>query len=237
MTDFHTHILPGIDDGSKNTDMSLQMLGLEKTQGVDNIVATPHFSYERETLGHFLEKRQAAAEALKKAADEKGENGIKLFLGAEVAVTPGISSQAGLDKLCIEGTNCILLEMPMTDWTAWVFNEIYAFTVMNYVPIIAHTERYSCISSNREKIGTLTDMEVCVQINAASIGRLACRNIVNKILKSDKCVVIGSDAHNLTDRKPNIQQALHKIRKKYGEQLVTRIENNANMLLSGNFSF
>lgn len=235
MTDFHTHILPGIDDGSKNVDMSVQMIDLEKEQGVDTIVATPHFNFEHEDLGEFLEKRQKAADALKKALGSKYE--IKLLLGAEVAVSPGISTQAGLEKLCIEGTKCILLEMPMNDWTGWVFNEIYAVTARNLTPIMAHVERYYDIAANREKIDTLTDMEVCIQINAASVGRIGRRKIINKLLKSNKPVVIGSDTHNLTDRKPNIQHAIHKISRKYGQQFTDRLENNARLLLKGNYAF
>ena len=54
MIDFHSHILPGIDDGSKNTQMSLAMIEEEKKQGVHTIVATPHFYADEDSVERFL---------------------------------------------------------------------------------------------------------------------------------------------------------------------------------------
>lgn len=62
MIDFHSHILPGVDDGSKNVEMSLEMLRASAAQGVTDICLTPHFYAERNTPEKFLEKRRRAAE-------------------------------------------------------------------------------------------------------------------------------------------------------------------------------
>ena len=58
MIDFHTHILPGLDDGAKTLDESIQLLKMEEEQGVDTIVLTPHYYHEREDLKSFLQRRQ-----------------------------------------------------------------------------------------------------------------------------------------------------------------------------------
>ena len=102
MTDFHTHILPGIDDGSQNVETSVQMLALAKEQGIDTVVATPHFNIEYESIEHFEHKRARAAEALKNAVKGTELEKMKLLLGAEVALTPGLSGKESIDRLCAE---------------------------------------------------------------------------------------------------------------------------------------
>ena len=67
MTDLHTHILPGMDDGAESVEMSLDMLRMERDQGVDAVVLTPHFYRDRERPEHFQKRRWAAAEALRNA--------------------------------------------------------------------------------------------------------------------------------------------------------------------------
>ena len=64
MTDLHTHILPGIDDGSKNVQTSLALLRSEYAQGVEQIALTPHFNFENQTIKEFLQRRNAAARQL-----------------------------------------------------------------------------------------------------------------------------------------------------------------------------
>ena len=65
LIDFHTHILPGIDDGSRNVEMSLRMLAAQREQQVDEIVATPHFYAQKDSVEEFLLRRQCSYEKLK----------------------------------------------------------------------------------------------------------------------------------------------------------------------------
>ena len=81
MTDFHSHILPGIDDGSKDVQMSEQMLKLEAESGITTIVATPHFYLSEQGVEKFAAKREAAFEKLKPVAERMG---IEIVKGAEV---------------------------------------------------------------------------------------------------------------------------------------------------------
>ena len=60
MIDLHCHILPGIDDGSKNLEISLNMLKMQKEQGVDKVMFTPHFKIDEMTYEEFLQKRKQA---------------------------------------------------------------------------------------------------------------------------------------------------------------------------------
>ena len=76
--DFHSHILPGMDDGAKTPEESLQMLRMERDQGVDTVVLTPHFYRDRERPEQFLARRRASAEALRDALMALPEEEIKM---------------------------------------------------------------------------------------------------------------------------------------------------------------
>ena len=106
--DFHTHILPKIDDGSRSTDMSLEMLHRIRAGGTDVIVATPHFYGNREDVSSFLSRRAKSYEELSEQLDGAVPH---IILGAEVAFYSGLLS-VDYSKLCIAGTNTLLLEMP-----------------------------------------------------------------------------------------------------------------------------
>jgi len=64
LVDFHSHILPGVDDGSASIEESLKMLQAEAGQGITHVVATPHFYPRYDDPERFLERRNAASEAL-----------------------------------------------------------------------------------------------------------------------------------------------------------------------------
>lgn len=105
LTEYHCHILPGIDDGSDSVETSLQMVEMMKAQGVERICATPHFYAHREkSVDDYLQKRQAAFEQI------QGQTAVTdIHLGAEVAIEHGISELSGIEKLAIIGTriNCL----------------------------------------------------------------------------------------------------------------------------------
>ena len=126
-TDYHSHILPNIDDGSDSIKTSLKMIKMMKQQGIGIIVATPHFYMHREaSLDSYLVKRQNAYEKLMSA-----DPAVKdIHIGAEVAIEKGISVLGELEKLCISGTRLILLEPPFTQYNSWIVEEVPASTTV-----------------------------------------------------------------------------------------------------------
>ncbi len=237
MIDFHSHILPGIDDGAKNEEMSLEMLKISLEQGVEAIVASSHFDGESESVEGFLERRALAKEKLDEAVKESGAEYPKVLLGAEVYMIPGISELKGIEKLCIEGTNSILLEMPMESWNEWLFAEVYKISSMGLVPVMAHLERYADKAVGMANIRHLMDMDVHIQINASDVGKLRYRKAVKEFLLSGRRVVVGSDTHNITTRKSEMDTAFNKIMKKYGYDMIERIEIAEQMLLDSENSY
>ena len=190
-TDYHSHILPNIDDGSDSIKTSLKMIKMMKQQGIGIIVATPHFYMHREaSLDSYLVKRQNAYEKLM-ASDPAVKD---IHIGAEVAIEKGISVLGKLEKLCISGTRLILLEPPFTQYNSWIVEEIDEIAnSRRLIPIIAHVHRYMGVYSKSD-LKSLMSVDAVFQINAEAF---------NKLISSGRDFVFGSDAHNLDDRKPN----------------------------------
>ena len=229
--DFHSHILPGIDDGADTLETSLKMLEVSKSQGVETIVSTSHYYNFRESIESFVSRRDDAVYKLCKHINEHDIDLPEIVVGAEVRLFPGISKEENLSALCIEGTKNILIEMPYSTWSGWMYNEIYAIITKGYTPIMAHIERYLGPVSEKEILEKLLSMEVCVQCNAESFSSWKMRRFIKKLVKLGKLTVIGSDSHNLENRISHLDDAINYILKKYGEELLNVIMKNAQYLI------
>ena len=140
--DFHSHILPRMDDGSKSTDESLAMLRIEAEHGTRKIVLTPHFYANHTTMAQFLDRRQGSFHRLQAAAQAETQL-PELVLGAEVRIFEGLSQVDDLEKLVIAGTRCILVEFPMLPWNDWMCGELLRIhRDRKLTPIFAHVDRY-----------------------------------------------------------------------------------------------
>lgn len=223
MTDFHSHILPGVDDGSRNAEMSVAMLRSLAEQGVERVVATPHFYPRRDDPVRFLERRREAADRLREAIS--GEEGLpELVLGAEVYYFPGISNSDGLQSLTIAGKRCILIEMPPAPWTQSMYRELENIhTQQGLLPIVAHVDRYIRPLQTFGIPGRLAELPVLVQANAEFF--LQHRNLAMRMLRKGQIHLLGSDCHNLTDRPPNMAGAIHEIRRCCGEEILKKLRD------------
>ena len=123
MIDVHCHILPGIDDGSRNTEESKALISEEMNQGINTIIFTPHFYAQRDSVGHFLEKRANSFSRLQSAV-QFDKIGLKPHLGAEVYYFGGIGKAEMVPELCVTGTDILLLEMPFGQWTKAVYEDV-----------------------------------------------------------------------------------------------------------------
>lgn len=233
MIDFHTHILPKMDDGSRGTEESLRMLREESSQGVSAVVLTPHYYAEKEKPERFLERRAASEQRLSDVIGESGEKDRlpQLFVGAEVKMFAGVSSLELLTELVIRGTRYILLEMPFEPWPESVFRELNAIKARGLFPIIAHVERYLSLQKRTDNIERLMDSDVLIQCNAEFFLQGFKSRKAFSFLKEDKVQLLGSDCHNLTSRPPNLGEALVLIRRKLGEDTVSRIEHRSRKVL------
>ena len=138
-----------------------------------------------------------------------------------------------IDRLCIEGSNVILLEMPFSPWQKWMFDFTEKIRQKGIVPVFAHMERYFEGSVFKYKKLFGNEKEIFMQFNAEVFLSWSGRGVVKKLLELDGVrPVIGSDTHNMTGRRPYMDKAQKNILKKF-DGLFEKMEDNAAFLLSG----
>lgn len=220
--DVHSHILPQIDDGSKSVKETIQMLLIAAGQGVDYMIATPHFYAYKQSVEDFLREREMAYDKIYTRLQDDLPG---IIFGAEVAFFPGISKAKDMKELTIEGTNILLLEMPFCPWTDENIQEVKSLIEQRNLRImLAHIERYFSIRENKKKIQELLRLPVYVQINAGSLEKWNMRRKIYKILKTKKVVFLGSDCHGIIRRIPNMINGRERIKKKLGEEKMSHME-------------
>ena len=233
IVDFHSHVLPGIDDGSKDSEMSLKMLRILAKQGVTHVVATPHFYPQHDTPERFLRRRAEAEAVLREAM--AGEPGLPaLSIGAEVYYYNGMSDSDAIKDLTIDKNRCILLEMPGMPWTDAMYREMEALYVKRgLLPVVAHVDRYISRFRTHGVFERLEKLPVLVQANAEFFLDRATARMALRMLKKGAIHLLGSDCHNLTDRKPNLGEAVELIRQHLGPGALEHIGFHEQMALEG----
>ena len=222
--DTHSHILPGIDDGSDSIAVSVSMLRREAEQGIGHVIATPHFYPQHDSPERFLARRKKAETALREAMADFRDL-PELSVGAEVYYFPGISESDILPELTIAKKRCILLEMPMSPWTERMYREILDIREkQDIIPIIAHVDRYISPFHTRGIPERLERLPVLVQANAGSFLNGVTRGLALRLLREDRIHLLGSDCHNLTDRAPRLGEAVQVIRRRLGDAPLARME-------------
>ena len=215
MIDFHSHLLPGIDDGSDSVETSLGMLHMWAEQGIETVCATPHFYADRSTPERFLRRRQEAYETLREAMEAEGLT-IRLLLGAEVRFFDGISRAQELSSFCLQDSDLLLVEMPFTNWTDRMLSEVDELSRRGFLPVAAHIERYLSLNS-RKTIHRFMDMDILIQCNAEFFLSRRTQRKALRMLKQGQVHFLGSDAHNLRSRQPNLGPALELVDRKLGD--------------------
>lgn len=227
-TDWHSHILPNVDDGSRDVAESLRLLETLAEQGVGKVIATPHFIADNESVSAFIKRRNDSYNRLKEVAN-KGMP--EIVLGAEVAYYSGISRLSNLKELCIDRTGLLLLEMPFSVWKEYTLKEVVEIaTAKNIVVILAHIERYLKFQPYKT-LEQLMEIGVLMQVNASYFAELRTRRKALSLLKKGGIQFLGSDCHNLTSRAPKLGTAYEVIKNKFGEDFVWQMNEYGNSLL------
>ena len=224
MIDAHSHILPGIDDGSRSVEESIQMLRAEAEQGVQRVIATPHFYAHSDTPERFLNRR-AESEAILRQEMRKHDGLPKLSIGAEVYFFHGISESELINRLTIDKKSCILIEMTQDPWGDAVYKELEGIAQKQQLtPIVAHVDRYIRPFRTGGIPERLAELPVLVQANASFFLHPMTAPLALRMLRNDQIQLLGSDCHNLKDRKPNIGAAKAVIERRLGKEVLQRLE-------------
>lgn len=212
--DIHTHILPNVDDGSKDIEQTKRMLQMAFEQNTLTIIATPHFAIGAENAAlDYLEFKleQVRREALKIHED------FRLYLGHELYYSDGIleALKTG-EALTLAGTRYVLVEFsPGKDYKS-IYQAISTLLHGGYIPVIAHVERYICLKKREDLILELIELGAYIQMNCNSIlgSRFSSHGAMcKKLLKHGLVHFMGSDCHSDGARSPQLLTASEKMYK------------------------
>ena len=217
MIDLHCHILPFVDDGSGSMEESLEMARIAVNDGIEAIVATPHW-----TVGVYSFSTSWLESRVDNLNNELKRSAIPLTIypGSEIQLEPGITKRLRTSRLTtINNSRYVLIELPSVFLTAPIKNELYDLLINGFVPIIAHPERHAEIRKNPEFLEDLIEMGCLGQVTAESITGGFGRHleaIAGQLVKNRLVQIVASDAHSKNWRPPVLSEAIEKIARLLG---------------------
>jgi len=233
--DVHCHIVYRVDDGSKSLDMTLKMVDMAYESGTRIMIATPHYEIGRYENNN--EKIKSRFNEIKAAAEKKYPD-FKVFLGHEVMYTYGIPDRLERGEInTMAGSKYVLIEFGYEDAVSFIKEAVEEVIGYGYIPIIAHVERYANVMKKLDNVGELIKKGALIQVNTSTVagkyGR-GMRRKVLKLIKNDMVHFLGTDAHNDTNRNPDIGGCLEVLKKKVDEEKINEIfRDNALKVING----
>ena len=214
--DFHTHFLPGIDDGAESIEKSYSMLKKMADEGVDVVFATPHCLLSREEERCFIDRRNAAFDKIKTYIEEITPDFKvpEMRRGAEIRVSREMPPLEFPDELVLEGTDLMLFELPYGRYSTAYGENIYNLSLKAKVtPVIAHIERYFELYSDYDYSDIFSIPNVICQISTDFMKDKKIAKFTSNIIRSEIPLIFGSDCHNMDSRPPYMASAFSKINK------------------------
>tara|TARA_Y100001970_G_C14228417_1_gene857116 strand:- start:229 stop:1017 length:789 start_codon:yes stop_codon:yes gene_type:complete len=236
MIDFHNHVLPKIDDGSKSMDMSIDMLREAHQQGIKEIVNTVHYQHPKVeglkiTYGSIKEKTSLLQNEL-----DKNNIPIRIHIGSEVFFLPNLMKIKDDPLATIGNGKYMLIEFQphfIPDNHKQIFFEL---KMDGITPIIAHPERYKPVQEDIGLVYNWLNTGCLIQVDAGSItGTLgeSAFNAAQDIIKNNWCQILGSDAHNNGRRNFILKDAYLKVENWIGDAARPLVFENPRSVLNG----
>ena len=222
--DIHTHFIPSVDDGSASMRETMELLNMDYQDGVRVIYATPH--YRKRMFEPEMEEVLQGFRKMKEAAAQIGED-LRIELGCEFHANMDMieTLNQGM-RPAMGNSHCVLVEFS----NRWDFQGIrercYALLTGGYIPIIAHIERYDALYGRFDRIGELTEMGAYMQVNAGSIAGtegFSVKRFCKKLMRMDLLHFVGSDGHNVLERKPCMGKCSKYMEKVMGTEYTRKI--------------
>lgn len=234
MTDTHSHILFGLDDGSSSIQESIELISKMKMAGFDKIILTPHYIESTEYSAENKEKLEKY-ELLKKEID-RNNIGVSIYLGNEIFIHNDILKSLNND-LCFSLNNgkYLLIELPFYNQILELDDILHEIKIAGYIPIIAHPERYSYFQDNYNLVDEFKKSGVLFQCNYGSMlgsyGKRALK-LMKYLLKMKYVDYLGTDIHhsNKDDTLVHMNKIIKKIKKITGEEYFNKIVDNCSSL-------
>ena len=237
MIDLHCHLLPGVDDGSKSMGISLKLANEAVRDGIDYALLTPHHMN-----GVYLNHKEAVIRQTQEFQVEldRHEIPLKVFPGQEVRINGDLLTALDQDDILFadEGGRYLMLEFPSDDVPSYTNNIIYEIMQRGIIPVIVHPERNAKIMRQPDILYDLLNKGCLSQITAGSYVGAFGHNIKKfstQLIQAGQVYIFASDAHNLPNRKYEMREAFHKLRREFGEDLTNELEENAKLIINSDF--
>jgi len=224
--DLHNHLLPGIDDGAKTVEETLQFLRLARRDGVTTVVATPHmkpgvYDNSREQILKMVEMVREAQKG-----DEAG--GVSLLPGAEVYFTADLADRARAGSLMTvaDRGRYMLLELPYQQIPLGVDDMIFHLRLAGLTPIMAHPERVAYYLEDLERVEASVRLGALTQVTSSSLtGRFGAkaRDFALAMLDRNLIHVVASDSHDVRYRPPILSDVRRFLADRSGEETARRL--------------
>jgi protein-tyrosine phosphatase len=222
--DLHAHILPGIDDGPRSLEESLEMARMAVADGITTIVATPHLFRRRSVEFHELIRPEDIRQAVARFNEKLGEENIGLTVlpGCEIPLFPEIIKFIDENRIVTinDGQRYICLEMPDSVIPPATENIIFQLNSRGITPIITHPERNMIFYQMPDKLRRLISLGCLAQITARSLTRgfgWGVARFTKRLVREGLAHIMATDAHSVEKRPPVMGKALEKLRKLVGE--------------------
>ena len=235
MIDIHTHVLPGIDDGSEDMEMSLEMLRIAAESGVHTLVTTNHCNIPDEYDNYADDSLLGLWERLKTAAAE-AKIPIRLCRGMEIFATEDLPELLMEHRVwTLNDTRYFLTEFSFDEDPDFCRYILQKCRDLGYQPVIAHPERYFFIQDDPGMAYEFCVSGYALQINKGSLlGRFGprVRETANRILSHGLCACVASDAHRPYERSTYMSDIRAFLEEEYGEDYADLLlkENPARIL-------
>lgn len=223
MVDIHTHILPGIDDGSSSMRETIKMLLLAYAQGVRTVIATPHSNYYKKT------KSKEELEILLAEVEERIQKTLPdftLLLGQEILYFPGMVEALRENRLLtLNDTEYVLVEFRAKESWTTIYQGVRKLLMAQYIPVIAHAERYFALREEG-RFNDLIQAGALIQMNYSSlIGNFLWPEVrwCRRQVLEGNVDLLATDMHNMQQRRPQITEALDWLERKGEHELIARI--------------
>jgi len=233
--DIHCHILPGVDDGARTLEDSIEMARAAAAQGIHTIVATPH--HRNNQFENYRGDILTRVEELNLALQEVNIP-IEIVPGQETRIYGDLSEGLASEEILPVNldTPYILVELPTTNVPKYTRKLLYDIQVEGFIPVIVHPERNSELLDRPEKLYELVKGGVLTQVTAASlIGKFGkkIKNFSYEIVQANLTHFLASDAHNINSRGFVIQEAIQELEDSFGIEMTYTFQDNARRMLEG----
>lgn len=217
MIDLHCHILPSIDDGSRDIEQSIRMAKIAVKDGMQKIVATPHIG-EDSSVDEIKNRCNLLNQRLKELKIP-----LEILPGGEIpsAIAPTINN-----KFTINQTKYVLIEFPHAYLPQSARETLFNLVSAGLHPIISHAERNSSIVQNPDRLLEILDTNILVQVTAGSLTGMFGRDeqqCARYLLKKGLVDVLATDAHEDDYRRPELSPGLKIAKKLIGKTAADRL--------------